>query len=293
MNDWWCGNWWDLMSNDFGDASVTEKPGRALAATEPAARPRFGLRSLFIATMAICVVLAVLVPTIRASRLAAQTMSCSNNMKQIVLALHNYHDVYKTFPWAITYAKDGTPMHSWRVRVLPYIESSVFYTAYDFDEPWNGPKNGLLGDEVPDTWPNTDGTVLRNQDGTLYRAVDFPPVYRCPSSPSSQNHLCTNYVMLIDDRPGRPNGTPHLPGSVSPSFDQKSAVIIIEIADSDIHWMEPRDVLLSELSMKINDRSKRSLSSYHGGASIAHADGSVEILNEATTEERVREMLAK
>jgi hypothetical protein len=57
--------------------------------------------------------------------------------------------------------------------------------------------------------------------------------------------------------------------------------------------MEPRDVLLSELSMKINDRTKRSLSSYHRGACIAHADGSVEILDEATTEERVRELLAR
>ena len=47
----------------------------------------------------------------------------------------------------------------------------------------------------------------------------------------------------------------------------------------NIHWMEPRDVLLSELSMKINDRSKRRLSSYHGGACIAHADGSVELLD--------------
>ena len=99
--------------------------------------------------------------------------------------------------------------------------------------------------------------------------------------------------MLIDDRPGKPNGPPNRPGSVPPSLDPKSAVIVIEIADSDIHWMEPRDVLLSELSMKINDRSKRSLSSYHGGACIAHADGTVEILDDATTEERVRELLTQ
>ena len=105
--------------------------------------------------------------------------------------------------------------------------------------------------------------------------------------------MCTNYVMLIDDRPGKPNGPPNRPGSVPPSRDPKSAVIVIEIADSDIHWMEPRDVLLSELSVKINDRSTRSPSSYHGGACIAHADGSVEILDDATTEEQVRELLTQ
>ena len=96
---------------------------------------------------------------------------------------------------------------------------------------------------------------------------------------------------MID--PASPMVHRHLPGSVPPSFDDKSAVIVIEIADSDIHWMEPRDVLLSELSMKINDRSKRSLSSYHGGACVVHADGTVEILDEATTEERVRELLTQ
>ena len=50
-------------------------------------------------------------------------------------------------------------------------------------------------------------------------------------------------------------------------------------------------MLLSKLSMKINDRSKRSLSSYHGGACVLHVDGSVELLDDATTEERVRELL--
>ncbi|MHB8862179.1 MAG: hypothetical protein ACYC6N_07235 [Pirellulaceae bacterium] len=69
--------------------------------------------------------------------------------------------------------------------------------------------------------------------------------------------------------------------------------MIIEIADSVIHWMEPRDMLLSELSMKINDRAKRSLSSYHGGACVMHADGSVELLDDATAEERVRELLTQ
>ena len=105
--------------------------------------------------------------------------------------------------------------------------------------------------------------------------------------------MCTNFLMLIDDRPGKPNGPPNQPGSVPPSFDLQSAAIIIEVADSDIFWMEPRDVLLSELSMEINDRSQRSLSSYYGGAYVAHADGSVELLDDDATEEYVRELLTQ
>jgi hypothetical protein len=74
-------------------------------------------------------------------------------------------------------------------------------------------------------------------------------------------------------------------------MEPADSIVVIEIADSDIHWLEPRDVLLSQLSMKINDRSKRSLSSYHGGACVVHGDGSVEFLDDATTEERLRRML--
>ncbi len=104
--------------------------------------------------------------------------------------------------------------------------------------------------------------------------------------------MLTNYVMLIDDRPGQPNGPPKLPGSAPPRNDARS-VIIIEIADSDIHWMEPRDVLLSELSFKINDRAKRSPSSYHGDACVLQADGTVIALDKSMTEEYVKQLLTQ
>lgn len=256
------------MSDGFADSEPTIFPQAGKAAESPSAT-RYSLRSLFIVTMIICIVLAVLLSAMRSTREAAQRQACFNNLRHIGLALQNYHDVRSSFPHAITYAEDGTPMHSWRRFILRYTDYALQWPNYDYGEPWNGPSNRVTHDGC------------------------FPTLYRCPSAQASQNPMCTNYVMLIDDRPGKPNGPPNRPGSVPPSFDDKSAVIIIEIADSDIHWMEPRDVLLSELSMKINDRSKRSLSSYHGGACIAHADGSVEILDEATTEERLRELLAK
>jgi hypothetical protein len=267
-------------TGDAEDQSIQVQPGPG-----PSTAFQFSLRSLLFSLVVICVLLALLVPLIRSARRSAQRMSCLNNLKQIVLALHNYHDAFKTFPWAITYAADGTSMHSWRVRIYPFLEQSSFFSVYDSNEPWNGPKNKLLGDEIPDTF--------YDKPGNAFQFLHDAGVYRCPSAPPSQNRMCTNYVMLIDDRPGRPNGPPNLPSSVPPSFDDKSAVIIIEIADSDIHWMEPRDVLLSELSMKINDRSQRSLSSYHGGACVLHADGTVEVLDDTTTEERVRELLTQ
>jgi hypothetical protein len=233
--------------------------------SEPCDRSRFKIWQLLIASMVIMVLLAMLVSLGRHLQQLAEQLACQTNLKQIALGLRNYHDTFKVFPSAICYAGEGTPLHSWRVAISPYLEQSAFFSRYDYREPWNGPNNGQLGDDIPDTWSD--------KSGTPYQAVLCPSWYRCPGEPKAQKRWITNYVMLIDDRPGKSNGPPHLPDSVPPSYDQPSAVLIIEIADSDIHWMEPRDVLLSELSMKINDRSKRSLSSYQGGACLVRANG--------------------
>lgn len=254
---------------------------------------RLGRPWMMLAALTACALIAVFVLSLRHLRMSDLRKHCSNNLKQIGLALHDYYQDHKAFPSAITYLDNGIPMHSWRVQVLPYLVADAFYGVYDFTEPWDGPKNRLLGDEVPDTWPNLDGTLQLNSDGTPFREVYLPRVFRCPSAPASQNRLCTNYVMLIDDRPGKPNGPPNRPGSVPPPGEPPTRVIIIEIADSNIHWMEPRDILLSELSFKINDRSKRSLSSYHGGACVLYADGRVDVWDDATTEEQVKRVLAQ
>ncbi len=249
---------------------------------------QFSLRSLLLGVLVVCVLLGAITPSARYLRRLGQRVQCQNNLKMIALALYNYHDVFKSFPPAVTYAADGTPMHSWRVAITPFLMQNTFYDAYDFRQAWNGPGNVLLTDEVPEV---PISSVTAKCAGVVFDAAYFG--YRCPSAPRSQDRWMANYVMLIDDRRGKPNGPPNQPGSVPPSLSKKSAVIIIEIADSDIRWMEPRDVLLSELSMKINDRSRRSLSSDHGGACVAYADGSVEWLDDATTEEYVGVLLTQ
>ena len=95
---------------------------------------------------------------LEAAREAARRSQCANNLKQIALAMHNYHDVFKSFPPAVITDKNGRPMHSWRVAILPFIEQAALYKNYKFDEPWDGPNN-------------------RNLDNIAI------PVFRCPSDP--------------------------------------------------------------------------------------------------------------
>jgi hypothetical protein len=270
--------------HDHGNTSAATEQFNTLPVTGTWAGLRFSLRLLFIVFVVICVLLAVLIALIRQARQAAQQMRCQNNLKQIGLALQNYHDVYKMFPPAIAYAPDGIPMHSWRVHVAPFVVQNALYDAYNCDEAWNGPANRRLTDEIPDHFGEKYGTML-------FDAEYFS--YRCPGALSSQNRMCTNYVMLIDDRPGQPNGPPNRPGSVPQAKPGDSHVVILEIADSDIHWMEPRDVLLSELSFRINDPIARSPSSHHEGACVLRADGSVEILDETMTAEYVEKLLTQ
>src|SRR5687767_6993146 len=121
-------------------------------------RQAFTLVELLVVIAIIGVLVALLLPAVQAAREASRRMQCSNNLKQIALALHNYHDVHKTFPPAYIPDADGKPMHSWRVLILPYIEQQPLFTQYDFNEPWNGPNNSRL-------------------------ANISIPVYHCPSEP--------------------------------------------------------------------------------------------------------------
>ena len=78
---------------------------------------------------------------IAAARNAARRVQASNNLKQIMLALHNFHDAYGCFPPAAVIGPDGRPWHSWRVLLLPFFEEVNLSKQYDFSQPWDAPAN--------------------------------------------------------------------------------------------------------------------------------------------------------
>lgn len=138
---------------------------------------------------------------------------CVNNMKQIGLALHNYHSAYKCFPPAFIPDEQGRPMHSWRVLILPFLEQKPLYDQYRMDEPWNSPHNSALETLMPD-------------------------IYQCPSS-HILGAATTGYVMAVG-----PNAFSTGPGArqVGDIADGLSSTIaVVEMEDSGINWMEPLD----------------------------------------------------
>lgn len=83
---------------------------------------------------------------------AASLVQSENNLKQIGLAMHNFHDVYLRFPPAVIYGPDGKPWHSWRVLILPFIEQLAIYDQYRWNEPWDGPNNSKLLKSLPSVY---------------------------------------------------------------------------------------------------------------------------------------------
>ncbi len=112
--------------------------------------------------MVVCggILVALLLPAVQAAREAARKAQCSNNLRQISIALQSYAATYGHFPPAATVDKNGRPLMSWRVAILPFMEQNALYRQYDPNQPWNSAKNSIF-------------------------AKTLLPEFRCPSDPDA------------------------------------------------------------------------------------------------------------
>jgi hypothetical protein len=204
------------------------------------------LRSVFAVVTIIAVLLALVGIRIQAAREAARKSVCSGHLCQIQLALLNYHEIYGCFPPAYIPDAEGKPMHSWRVLILPYLERKAIYDAYHFDEPWNGPSNRQLASRI-----NTS-------------------LFCCPSG-NSEDLSLTDYVVIIGDHTAFPGGKSI---SLDDIRDGQNTILVAEIANSDINWMEPRDLKFDEMSFQINDKRRPSISGPHPGCALVSMQSS-------------------
>ncbi|MBI1345851.1 DUF1559 domain-containing protein [bacterium] len=150
----------------------------------------------------------------REKSISVQRIQARSNLKQIGLALHAYHEMYQSFPPAYTAGPDGTPWHSWRVLLLPFLGEGSVYASYHFDEPWNSPHNQELLSERPRVFASPFQT---SDDPTLSAYVGIV----------SRRSMWPGYhAMKIDDVTDGTSNTIH----------------VIEYAETDIGWTEPREV---------------------------------------------------
>ena len=117
------------------------------AAPRLAARRGFTLVELLVVIAIIGVLVALLLPAIQAAREAARRMSCSNNVKQLALAMHNYESAMKRYPPSIDAIERSVAHFRWsaQARILPYIEQSGLAAGFDFNQDYH---SVMLGDQL-------------------------------------------------------------------------------------------------------------------------------------------------
>ena len=110
-------------------------------------RAGFTLVELLVVITIIGILIALLLPAVQSAREAARRMSCSNNLKNIGLALHNYHDSQKAFPPGMTILDKSDPqssikpMANWVILTLPFLEQEPLYRQFDRTVPISDAKN--------------------------------------------------------------------------------------------------------------------------------------------------------
>lgn len=155
---------------------------RRLSPVKPRAtsdRAGFTLIELLVVIAIIAVLIALLLPAVQQAREAARRTQCKNNLKQLGLALHNFHDTYLRFPPGC--AQDQVPFgthasgsgwgSSWKVYILPYVDQAPMFSKWLFDGGSSGYTHGT-------NMPLTNGLMIAS--------------YRCPSSSVPERYASSN-----------------------------------------------------------------------------------------------------
>ncbi len=182
-----------------------------------ARRAGFTLVELLVVIAIIGILVGLLLPAVQAAREAARRMQCSNNLKQLGLAQHNYHDTFKRFAGSgLDLEVDWVPLGyrgSFLLKLLPFMEQSNLYNQIDFSGNVGGLVPAVFGPRVPGNLVLSDGRPLRQ--------VSLPTLV-CPSDPAggrnaALNVAISNYAMSMGSQYmfasngcqeyNRPNGT--------------------------------------------------------------------------------------
>lgn len=204
-----------------------------------------------------------------------------NNLKQIGLALHNFHDAHNRFPPASISGPDGKPWHSWRVLLLPYLDQSELYNQYKFDEPWDGPNNKKLHEKIP-------------------------AVYQDPIHGKNPNHY-THYVAIRGEGMGFEEESVEFDGTnvsfsegiwIADFTDGTSNTLIVGPAtpDDEIPWLKPDDFTVGDSISDLGKKDSFPTPFRIEGKKVApflRCDGSVVGLKEGTAGELLHQALTR
>jgi prepilin-type processing-associated H-X9-DG protein len=234
---------------------------------------------------------ALLLSAVQSSRESARQVLCTNNIKQIALAMHSYHDTWGALPPAYTTDEDGNKLHSWRTLLLPFMQEERLYDQIDLNKPWDAPENQHLFDNVIH-------------------------VYSCPSDPNAGDPTIslpkTSYMVIVGRMyasesgvliKGWPDEQPLFSEDQPTRFRDvmdgtSNTIMIVEVKGKQVPWGKPTDLTFKEMQMQINGGASPTASpgsgSFHpGGINVGMADGSVYFVAETVDSELLKAMTTR
>jgi hypothetical protein len=227
------------------------------------------------------ILIGLLLPAVQKVREAAGRMQDSNNLKQLTLAMINYADDHGgQMPPAVVYDKDGKPLYSWRVLLLPYLGEDGLYRQFHLDEPWDSPHNKQLLGLMPKVFADP-ATPPGGIEVTRYQVFDGPGAAfdsdprhgLVPFDPNARGPLGAAPPGKLGLQQGRITKFP-----ASFADGTSNTFLIVEGADP-VPWTKPADLPFDPKGPlpRLSDR-------FAGGFNAGLADGSVRLIGKGVSE---------
>ena len=172
-------------------------------------------------------------------------MQNSNNLKQLAIGIHNFHSVYNQFPVGespIIKYRDGQPLLSWRVHLLPFVEGDGLYKQFKLDQPWDSPDNLKLLEKIPKFYQNLDYTGLGSHTTVL--AINGPGAVFNPSEKLHFRNVTdgtSQTVLVINAGPDKavpwtkPQDLTYQPDAIVQSLGDINDPFMVMFADGAIY----------------------------------------------------------
>ena len=181
----------------------------------------------------------LLLPAVQKVRMAAGRAQGSNNLKQIALAIHSYHDANGHFPQDIT-DKNGKPILSWRVAILPYLEQDNVYKLFKLDEPWDSENNKRAAQLAIKTYLSPQANTPNPAGLTHYQAFVGPGTLFEPGKKIKFTDITdgtSNTIMVVETAEAvewaKPGGIPFDPKKPLPKLVGPGDPNLIQVALGD------------------------------------------------------------
>lgn len=200
------------------------------------------------------------------ARIAARRSQSADNLKQMGIAFEKYHEVHKNFPAPIR-SKDGTPLLSWRVAMLPFLGEQALFDQFHRDEPWDSPHNKHLLDRMPTVFVLPGSQSAPGM--TFYRSISGPGALFDPA-----DKVAPTYASATDGL--------------------SNTVAIVEAREA-VPWTRPdSEIPIDNEGATASNALRRQFGGHFpGGANVLLLDGSVKFMKETIDAQNLKSVLTK